>query len=159
MPRPEPIHSSGFTLVELIVTIVVVAISVSGILLLMNQNARSSADPAIQRQALAIAESYMEEILLQSYLDPDNGNVCPAPEASRALFDNVCDYQGLNDAGATDPSGTALPGLGSYAVQVGVDTSATLGSLSGSAQILRVDVTVTPPFGQAIVLSAYRSQL
>ena len=159
MPRPETKLQTGFTMVELIVSIVVIAIGVSGILLMMNQNARSSADPAIQRQALAIAESYMEEILLQPYLDPDSGSVCPSAEASRSLYDNVCDYHGLNDSGAIDQTGVALPGLGSYAVQVTVDTSASLGSLSGSGQVLRIDVTVTPPFGQAIVLSSYRSAL
>lgn len=149
----------GLTLVELIVSIVVIAISVSGILLLMNQNTRSSADPAIQRQALAIAESYMEEILLQRYLDPDTSTVCPAAESSRILFDNVCDYHGLSDSGAKDQTGASLSGLDSYTIQVAVDQAATLGTLSGSAQLLRVDVSVTPPFGQVITLSGYRSAL
>jgi len=138
---------------------VIIGISVSGVLVIMNQTTRSSADPVIQRQAIAIAESYMEEILLHPFLDPDTASVCPAKEPSRSLYDNVCDYHGLSDSGATDQTGTPISGLGGYAVSVSVDTSATLGSLSGSTQILRIDVSVQPPFGSAIALSAYRSRL
>ena len=56
------------------------------------------------------AEAYLEEILLRDYLDPDTSSVCPAPEATRDLYDNVCDYALLDDAGARSQDGTPVAG-------------------------------------------------
>ena len=100
----------------------------------------------IEYQSSAIANAYLEEILLKPYFDPDlgaGGGACPPPEASRDLFDNVCDYAGIDDAGAEDQDGTPVPGLGAYRVRVTVDAGATLNDLVGSADVLRVDVRVT----------------
>ena len=66
----------GVTLVELIVFIVVVGTAAMGVLLAIDVAARSSADPMIQKQALAVAESLLEEVQLQpfTYCDPDDPN-------------------------------------------------------------------------------------
>ena len=55
----------GFTLIELIIFIVVVAAGLAGILSVMNTVVKSSADPMIRKQTIAIAESLLEEILLK----------------------------------------------------------------------------------------------
>lgn len=134
----------GATLVELVISIVIISISVAAVIGAMSGMVSHSADPMIQTQAVAIAESYLEEIMLKSYLDPDTGAVCPTGEASRALYDNVCDYDGLDDNGARDQSGSGvISGLGDYRVRVNVEQSATLNNLSGSGTVLRVDVRVT----------------
>jgi MSHA pilin protein MshD len=64
----------GVSLVELIVFIVVVSTAVMGVLAVLNIATRSSADPMIQKQALAIAEALLEEVQLQpfTYCDPDD---------------------------------------------------------------------------------------
>ena len=49
----------------------------------------------LQHQAVAIAESYLEEVLLHAYSDPDG----TSGESLRRLFDDVDDYDGLTDAG------------------------------------------------------------
>jgi len=79
---------AGVTLIELIISMVIISIALTGILTVMNLTVSHSADPVIQHQAVAIAESYLEEILLQSYADPDAAD----GEASRSLFDDVDDY-------------------------------------------------------------------
>ena len=61
----------GFTLIELIIFIVVVAAGLAGILSVMNTVVKSSADPMIRKQTVAIAESRWEEILLKEYSDPN----------------------------------------------------------------------------------------
>lgn len=149
--------NAGMSLIELVVAIVVVAICLTGAFALVDATTRRSADPMLERQATSIAEAYLEEVLQQAYRDPDDGGVCPTPEASRSLFDNVCDYAGLSDAGARNQSGNAVAGLEAYRVQVGIATTATLGSLSGQASVLRIDVTVTDPLGRPVRLSAYRT--
>jgi len=159
--RPEARGERGATLVEMVISIAIIAIAVSGTLLLVQKVAVHSADPMIERQALAIAQAYLEEILLRPYFDPSlgaAGGACPAPPGSRALYDNVCDYQGLDDPGARDQTGAAVAGLGAYRVRVAIDTAATLGDLSGSADVLRVDVRVTHPSAIDLRLSGFKAR-
>ena len=70
----------GISLVELIMFIVIVSVALAGILLVMNTVTRSSADPLIHKQALAIAESLLEEIELMpfTFCDPDDGAAASA---------------------------------------------------------------------------------
>jgi MSHA pilin protein MshD len=146
-------RAHGFTLVELVVTIAVLAIALTGILLALNKNIQHSADPMIEQQAVNIAEAYLDEILNQSYTDA-NG-VCSGE--TRATLDSVQDYvQGsacLPDTTVRDDQGNAIAGLGSYAVTVTV-TNTTLGGIAAK----RVDVNVTYPVNNlSITLSGYRT--
>ena len=153
--------TGGVTLIELVIAISIVAVTVTGTLLSINRTVRSSADPMVVRQALSIGEAYLEEILLRGYYDPDlgaAGGVCPAVEASRDLYDNICDYDGLSDAGARDQDNNAIAGLASYQVDVAVETAtATLGALVGDPAVLRVDVTVASGAEANFTLSGYRA--
>jgi len=149
---------SGLTLIELVISIAIFGIALGGALLAVNHTTVHSADPMIQHQASAIAEAYLEEILLRKFLDPDSGSVCPAPEGARDLYDNVCDYAGLDDSGARDQSGSAVTGLESYRVRVSVDTTATLNGLTGSADVLRVDVRVNHGSRVDLTLSGYQTR-
>jgi len=149
---------SGLTLVELVISIAVIGIGVAAIQLGMLATAARSADPMLQHQASAIAEAYLEEILLKDYLDGDTESVCPPPEATRDVYDNVCDYATVDDAGARSQDGSPVAGLADYRVRVNVDGSASVNSLSGSADVLRVDVRVTHPTGVDLTLSGYRTR-
>ncbi len=80
---------SGITLAELVIAMAIISIGLVGALMVSHSTTRHSADPMIQKQALAVAEAYLEEILLQAYLDPDTVNVCPAAEGRRANYHNV----------------------------------------------------------------------
>lgn len=143
----------GVTLVELVVAIVAVAIAVTGTLQALGATLRHSADPMLMEQAGAVARAYLEEILAKSFAAPP----CPPPEASRALYDTVCDYDGLDDAGARDQLGAALPGLEAFRVRVALDPAATLGGLVGPDQVVRVDVRATHGTSVDLTLSAYRA--
>lgn len=112
----------GVSLIELIMFIVIVGVALAGILLVMNVTTRNSADPLVHKQALAIAESLLEEVELMpfTYCDPDDGSAASAVSAAdcgtvapavgaevlgvendvsrydAALpFDNVSDYNGF----------------------------------------------------------------
>src|SRR2546423_1090375 len=73
-PTTERRLERGATLLELIVFIVVVSTAVIGVLAALDLSNRSSTDPMIQKQALAIAEALLEEVQLQpfTYCDPDD---------------------------------------------------------------------------------------
>ena len=160
MRRPRRSRrESGTTLVELVISIVVIGIAVTGSLLAVNHVVNRSGDPMLQHQASAVAEAYLEEVLARPLADPDGG-VCGAPEASRADYDDVCDYDGLDDLGARAQDGSAVAGLEPYRVRVTVDPGANLNGLTGSANVLRVDVRVThslAALGIDLTLSGYRT--
>ena len=141
---------TGFTLLEILVTIIVLAIAGSALLGVYTNLIARSADPIIQEQALAIAEAYMEEIRLKPFNDPDGVD----GEGNRALYDDVDDYNGLIDVGAADQTGTAVIGLNDYTVDVDV-TGVALATI-GSANSLRIDIEVSHPAIDPIRLKSFR---
>jgi MSHA pilin protein MshD len=56
-------RNRGFSLIETVIFIVVVAVGLAGILRLFVQNTQSSAAPYLRERAVAIAHAYMDEIL------------------------------------------------------------------------------------------------
>lgn len=149
----------GLTLVELIVAMLVISIALAGVLLATAYTTRHSADPVVRHQATAIAEAYLEEITLKDYRDPDDGNLCPAPEAERAFYDNICDYSGLSDDGAVDQNGNAISGLENYAVSVTVSSpEQPFGPAGATVNGLKIAVTVIDPAGESLILSGYRAE-
>ena len=150
----------GFTLLEVLVTVVVLAIAATAIMNVFISTVRTSADPLLQQQAIAIASAYMEEIQSQHFADPvvtESGGA-EAGE-TRATFNDVQDYNGLSDAGAKDQSGAAIDGLSAYTVTVAVTAHAlTAGASSiAASDAVRIDVTVVHPAIDAITLSGYRT--
>ncbi len=170
----------GFTLIELIIFIVVVGVGVAGILSVYTTSIKNSADPLVRKQALAIAESLLEEILLKEYCDPDTATLstktppahppkCDAlqQEVLRADYDDLDDYDGKTQAVFLDWP-TSLNAY-TVAITVAAATAADNAALS-SLQCLavppataiypcpakKVTVTVTGPQG-AISLTGYRA--
>ena len=143
----------GVTLVELLVSIVIISIAATAVLGVLSMTTAGSADPMIRHQAAAVAEAYLEEILLKPLVDPDGVD----GEAMRANFDDLDDYDGLSDAGVRDQFGNTLAGLGSYNVAVSVTPSAAL-PLTPVADVLRVDVLVTHTNNISFLLSGYRTR-
>lgn len=144
----------GFTLLELVVTIVLLAIAAIAISGLVAQIGGSSASPVLQTQALYIAEGYLEEAMLRSYADPDGVDEgCAAP---RDLWDDIGDYACLAaEAAPTDPTGVALPGLSRYRVRMSVGPPTGV----GGATARRVEVRVTHVDGRIdLRLAALRAQ-
>ncbi|MEW5707947.1 MAG: type II secretion system protein [Pseudomonadota bacterium] len=162
--------------------IAIVAISVTGILSVFTYTTRHSSDPLAQKQALAIAESLLEEVLLMpfTYCDPDDPNAstatgpgdCTIPEAlgpepgesrysATSPFDNVNDYHGFDTqtaspAGICDLAGNCFSALSAYRAVVSVAQEAAGGIPAGDS--LRVTVTVTGPAGTSVTVDGYRTR-
>lgn len=134
----------GFTLIELIIFIVVVGVGLAGIVSVMNTVVKSSADPMVRKQAIALADSVMGEVLQKAYADPDGvqGN-----ETTRDTMDDVDDFNGKTQALFALPA--ALSGY-TIAITVVVDNA----TLSIAAK----KVTVTVARGnESITMTGYRT--
>jgi MSHA pilin protein MshD len=83
-------QNRGFTLIEIIIFIVVVGAGLAGILAVSTNVVKSSADPMLRKQAMSLADSILEEIMLQNFNDPDG--LPNIKEGAHADWDNVSDY-------------------------------------------------------------------
>jgi MSHA pilin protein MshD len=142
----------GVTLIELAVAITIVSIAAVAVLGALSFITSRGADTMVRQQAVAIADAYLEEILLQPVAAPSGA----ATPTTRANFNDVDEYNGLVDVGACDQFGNPLPNLSAYTVSVAVvQTSAFSGIVAADAR--RIDVTVTGPAGVSVLLSGYRT--
>lgn len=178
-------RQKGISLIELIMFIVIVSIGIAGILSVMNLTTKNSADPLLRKQALAIAESLLEEIELQpfTYCDPDDslasdarGAAVDAPGAPGCIsaatiqgiapqagesryaepwFDNVGDYNGFSMTGIRDIGNNAISGLEVYNASVAIVQVG--GTFVFPANdVLQIDVRVQGPANTDITLTGYR---
>lgn len=176
-------HQRGFTLIELIVFIVIVSVALVGVLTVFNVTTKSSADPMIRKQMLAIAEAVLEEVMLQpfTWCDPDDPlaatatqySDCPATRQDSATagesrgsstfpLDNVFDYNGLVNVtnSASGTPATVMPAGYSASITV---AQAALSTIAATDSLL-VTVTVChaaacPSVGaDSIVLEGYRTR-
>ena len=145
-------RQSGSTLIELVIAIVIISIAASAILMAISTSVGSSADPMIRHQAVAIAEAYLEEIALKSFDDPDGVD----GEATRDLYDDVDDYNGLVDNGARNQFDAAIADLADYTVSVAVTASAGLPPIA-STDVYLISVTITHAANINFTASTYRA--
>jgi len=113
------IRPYGFTLIETIIALVVIAAAATGVLLIYAEATSRSADPMLRAQAQSIAIAYMDEIMLQAYADPDTGATGAREEGSRSQYDDIWDYDGISED-PTDRTGNTIGALSDYDVDVAV---------------------------------------
>jgi MSHA pilin protein MshD len=157
--------ATGFSLVETIVFIVIVSVALAGVLSVMNLTTQRSADPLIRKQAIAVAESLLEEISLQNFTKPSGGFAGPYTQANRPYFDSIGDYAGfIFPTVGIYPidSTTVIPSLTGYTLISVTVVSADLGpatnlipAASNNAKL--ITVTVKGPDGVSVALSGYRT--
>ncbi len=180
---PLPRQQHGISLIELIMFMVIVGIALTGIVMAMNTSTLHSADPLIEKQGLAIAESLLEEVIAMpfSYCDPDDASATTATTATVggtgcnttveamgaeagetrggvSSLDNVNDYAGLSlvGAGITDIAGNAISGVENYTAHVAVAAAALSGIPATDA--LQITVTVTRTGGYSVGITGYRTR-
>jgi MSHA pilin protein MshD len=152
-------RQTGLSLIELIVFIVIVSVALAGVLSVFDLSASRSADPLVRKQALAVAEAMLEEVLSKDFANPAGGFTPATPgnptQAERPSFDDVTDYNMAAGWSWTVRSladvATDIPGLGPYTVTVAV-APLVLGGVAGQ----QVSVTVTGPT-EPVTLNGFRA--
>ena len=178
-------NQHGISLIELIMFIVIVSVALAGILLVMNVTTKSSADPLIHKQALAIAESLLEEIELMpfTWCDPNDVNAASAVSAASCSaglsqdvitgpvpagatrysagtpYNNVADYSTFSMNPILDITGGGT-GLSNYTASVSMTRIGGAPFLAGAGNdaALLITVTVTGPDGVPVQLDGIRTR-
>jgi MSHA pilin protein MshD len=172
--RCRQTRQAGFTLIELVIVIVLVGALMAGMTALFVSNVGHSHRPFLAQRTLAVANAMMDEILHKQWNEatPTGGGCvnsgsgsCPAGPAavvigndgeSRANYDDIDDYNGLNQSPPQDSSGTAMPGYSGFSVSVSVTQPAAAWNGVPAADVRLITVRVTSSSGETLSLSAYR---
>jgi MSHA pilin protein MshD len=132
-------RQAGMTLIELIIAIMILSIGVGGVLVVYKTTSRTSVDPVIQKQALAIAEGMMEEIQRMPFAI--NG-IPPVTGCARNTYDDVRDYNGYSTTDACDVLGNVRAPKYAVAVTVVLGANPNFPNVAAN-NLLQITVTVT----------------
>lgn len=163
----------GFTLIETVIVIVLVGAMMAGMTSLFMNNVGNSHRPFLRQRALAVANAYMDEIQRKQWNEAtplgggcvNTGASCPtgpgviaigADGETRATYDDIDDYHGLNQSPPQDSSGTDMPGYAGYTVSVTVAQPGGSWNTIPAADVRLITVSVTSSSNETISLSAYR---
>lgn len=163
----------GATLVELVITIVLMSLVLVAIASTLSFSSSRSADLLYQVKLVELGQAYLEEILTKRFDEnsPTGGVPACSPstvscgaigseEAERAQFDDVDDYHLLNESPPMDPDGVVRQNYAGYRVEVQVAyvTEAQRAELVldevTDAKLIRV--TIVPPAGSSLAFSVYK---
>jgi MSHA pilin protein MshD len=136
----------GVTLIELVVSITVIATAGAALVGTLSYLGGSGSDYLLQSRAQSIADAYLSEITGKCFAD-----CLPGAEGNRRQFDDVTDYNGLDTPAAYDEAGTFV---GNFRVRVNL-TAGGLAPLP-AASVWRIDVTVNYANGFATA-TGYRT--
>ena len=173
-PARTTVRQKGFSLIELIVTIVVTAIALTALGVGLLTASKNSVDPIVSMRAATLAQAYLDEILSKRF-DEANGSggvtrcgeigqsACSAVGVdageTRATFDDVDDYNGLDETPPRDAFDVAASNYDGFRIQVGVGFAGadfTSGFGTNANALKKITVTVTAPIGGSFIFAAYR---
>jgi MSHA pilin protein MshD len=132
-------RDAGFTLVEIVVAMVIIATASVTLVGVMSSVSERSATAMQQVQAANVADAYLRQIMARPF-PPAAGNV---------------DTFNLYHASAQDQFGTAIGGLTEYQVNVAVVQAAW--NAIPAAQSRLITVTVTSPTQAVTILRGYKT--
>lgn len=162
-------NNKGFSLIELVITIVVLGIALSALSSSLFNSVGRNADPLWQSKASQLSQAYLDEILAMRYQDSSplgggaiNGCAEDGPEAGevgdRNSFDDVDDYNGLTEtANFLDSSINSVSTYSDYSVSITVRCKDHLNGNSNYSKL--IVLTITSPTKQQLVFSAFRADL
>ena len=160
------VRAKGFSLIELVITIVVIGIALTALSTSLFSAVGRNADPLWQSKATQLSQAYLDEILAMRYQEdsPLGGGIVGTctiggPEeggGNRSLFDDVDDYNGLVET--ADFLDTAVTSnYAGYGISIAVTCSGPTGIDTGDSKLIAV--TITSPTNQNMVFSVIRADL
>jgi MSHA pilin protein MshD len=169
----QPTYGRGATLVELVITIVLMSIVLVAIASTLSFSSSRSADLLYQVKLVELGQAYLEEILTKRFDEnsPLGGVPACAPTTTacgvigpdgegRSQFDDVDDYHLLDESPPLDPDGIVRQNYVGYRVVADVayitEAQRVALALDAVTDAKLIVVTISPPTGSALVFSAYK---
>jgi len=170
----------GFTIIEIIVGIIVLAISMLGFSVAFGPQVQRSVDTIYQVRATELGSSLLNEIISLSFDQANNRaggsvrcgslapNLCTAtidfgPESGedRARFNDVDDFHNFSGAGELLTGATISDLYKNFVVTVTVcyTETASAACTNSIEDYKQVKVTVTTPNGQVFSFTSYRGNI
>jgi MSHA pilin protein MshD len=162
------VKQQGVTLVELVISIVIISIAMVAMMSSFSLSMSHSADPLWRNKALKLGQLYLDEILAKKYdeLSPIGGlpfvaspscaSLGPDGAETRITFDDVDDYDGITDSVPTSLTAALDSSYNAYRVTITVECDGTDVGASGSSHAKIITVLVTPPNQAPITFAAYK---
>jgi len=165
--RHHKIVQKGMTLVEMVISIVLISIAMTAMLTAFSTTMGRSADPLWKNKSLKLAQAYLDEILSKKYDENTPVGGIPAPTSiscnvagpaggGRDNYDTVDDYNGLSDNPPKLVTDTDMTGYDDYTVNVTVVCAGSDVGLSDNKYAKLITVTVISPNNSAMPFSVYR---
>lgn len=164
-------ENNGFTLVELIITIVLSGIAMVMFASIYVSTQVKSVSPVLQVKAAELAQAYLEEISLKRFdenspignqfrCDQVSQPICTntfGAEAgeTRARYDDVDDYHGLNQTPPRDALDNVRNGFAGFSVNVSVNYAGADQGFS-ARNLKRAEITITSPEDDQFTFSLYK---
>lgn len=161
-------RQKGVTLVELIITIVIIGIAMSALVSALTTGISRSAQPMLEGKALELSQAYLDEIQAMRFDDQSaigGGSVLAASNPctisnesqSRTMFDDVDDYHGVNDSPPVlIESSIDMSAYANYQVLISVACAGTELGLAANELVKRINVTVVLPSGESRDVAIYK---
>jgi MSHA pilin protein MshD len=163
-------RQDGVTLIELIITIVVLGIALSALVSALSTGIANSSLPLLESKALELGQAYLDEIQAMRFdenSDIGGGQLAAAAIAcnaanfsdgeTRALYDDVDDYHNLNDAPPILIDSTInMSKYAGYGVTAQVVCAGTELGLANNNLAKRITLTITLPNNSSRSIAFYR---
>lgn len=170
------LRQRGVTLIELVISIVVMGIAMAALMQAFSISINQSGDPLWRNKTLKLAQLYLDEIIAKNYdhatpvggLPVEASPGCSAadlgPEGAedRESYNDVDDYDGYSESPPTGVTDVDLSGYAGYTVSIEVECDGdsvaaenTAGTVSDNHAKL-ITVSITTPYNDTLSLSAYK---
>ena len=172
---PSLFLQRGVTLVELVISIVILSIAMIALMNAFSLSMGSSADPLWRNKTLKLAQLYLDEILAKSYdhntplgglpfvETPSCASLGSDGGETRADYNDVDDYHDPVAKAPSSLTGSLDSSYDDYRVSILVecDDTEVVGALDASgnisnAQAKKISVTITPPNQTPMTFAVYR---
>ncbi len=172
-------NERGFTLIELIASIVLFTIAMTIIISFIAPQARQSADPITQLKANQLGQSLMNEILAKPFDEnsersppfrrcsetalgakpcTSSANLGPDDGEARTAYDDVDDYIALSGQPISNSLGEELLDYNNFGLSVTVEYDSDYNSATGNDGLSakRITIIVTAPNGEQYGYTSYK---
>lgn len=171
---PSLFRQAGVTLVELVISIIILSIAMIALMNAFSLSMGSSADPLWRNKTLKLAQLYLDEILAKNYdhatpvgglpfvASPSCASLGPDGE-TRAEYNDVDDYHDPVAKAPSSLTGSLDSSYDDYLVTITVecDDDTVVSAMENSttvsnAQAKKISIEITPPGQPPLTFAVYR---